>query len=109
MGAAKVLAEFRGPVGLEYGQRNLVRGPGAFFFDAGLAKNFPIIAEKLNLQFRADAFNLFNHPNFGMPALDIVNNASNFGQITSTNASPASSAVSADDARVAQFSLRLEF
>ncbi len=109
VGAAKVLAEFRGPIGLEYGQRNLVRGPGAFFFDAGLAKTFPIIAEKLNLQFRADAFNLFNHPNFGPPALDIVNNASNFGQITSTNASPASSAVAADDARVAQFSLRLEF
>jgi hypothetical protein len=108
-GAAKVLSEFRGPIGIEYGQRNLVRGPGAFFFDAGLAKVFPIVPEKLNLQFRADAFNLFNHPNFGPPALNIVTNASNFGQITGTNAAPVTSAVPADDARVAQFSLRLEF
>jgi hypothetical protein len=108
-GAAKALSEFRGPIGIEYGQRNLVRGPGAFFFDAGLAKVFSIIAEKLSLQFRADVFNLLNHPNFGPPALNIVNNASNFGQITGTNVAPASSAVPADDARVAQFSLRLEF
>ena len=108
-GAAKVLSEFRGPIGLEYGQRNLVSGPGAFFLDAGLAKTFPVIREKLNLEFRADAFNLFNHPNFGLPALNIVTNASNYGQITSTNANPPSSAVAADDARVAQFSLRLQF
>jgi hypothetical protein len=108
-GEAKVLSEFRGPVGLEYGQRNLVRGPGAFFFDGGLAKTFPILEEKLNLQFRADVFNLFNHPNFGPPALNIVQNASNFGQITDTNKAPGASAVPADDARVAQFSLRLEF
>jgi len=108
-GATKVLSEFRGPIGLEYGQRNLVRGPGAFFFDAGLGKTFPILQDKLALKFRADAFNLFNHPNFGIPKLDIVLNASNFGQITSTNVNPDSSAVAADDARVAQFSLRLEF
>jgi len=108
-GAAKVLSEFRGPLGLEYGPRNLVRGPGAFFFDAGLAKDFSIVEDKLTLKFRADAFNLFNHPNFGPPALNIVTNASNFGQITSTNRAPDTSAVAADDARVAQFSLRLEF
>lgn len=118
-GAAKVLSEFRGPVGLEYGQRNLVRGPGAFFFDAGLGKNFAIIEDKLTLKFRADAFNVFNHPNFGPPGggavpggyngLNIVTGASNFGQIFSTNSSPDSLAVTADNARVAQFSLRLEF
>jgi hypothetical protein len=109
VGAAKVLSEFRGPIGLEYGQRNLVKGPGAFYFDAGLAKTFPVVRDRLTLLFRADAFNLFNHPNFGPPALDIVTNASNFGQITSTSQNPSSSAVVADDARVAQFSLRLQF
>jgi hypothetical protein len=107
--ATKVLSKFRGPIGLEYGQRNLVRGPGAFFFDAGLAKTFSVIRDKVTLEFRADAFNLFNHPNFGPLALSIVKNASTFGQITSTNANPSSSAVAADDARVAQFSLRLQF
>jgi hypothetical protein len=109
-GAAKVLAEFRGPIGLEYGQRNLVRGPGAFFFDAGLGKKFPILEDKLNLQFRADAFNLFNHPNFGPLNMNIVTNASQFGQITGTNLSPSSMAAAVSSAyRVAQFSLRLEF
>jgi Carboxypeptidase regulatory-like domain len=117
-GAAKVLSEFRGPIGIEYGQRNLIRGPGAFFFDAGLGKTFPIIEDKLNLKFRADAFNLFNHPNFGPPGgtnveglagLNIVTGASNFGQIIATNAAPDSFAVAVDGARVAQFSLRLEF
>jgi len=104
-GAAKVLAEFRGPIGLEYGQRNLVRGPGALFFDAGLGKTFPLLEDKLNLKFRADAFNLLNHPNFGTPAMNIVSNASNFGQISGTVNEPNTS----QSARVAQFSLRLEF
>jgi hypothetical protein len=118
-GAAKVASEFRGPIGLEYGQRNLVRGPGAFFFDAGLAKTFPIVREKVNLKFRADAFNLFNHENFGppaggfipngTPALSLVNGISNFGQIVGTAANPGSIAIASDGARVAQFSLRLEF
>jgi hypothetical protein len=117
-GSAKALSDFSGPVGIQYGQRNLVRSAGAFFFDAGLAKNFPILANKLNLKFRADVFNLFNHPNFGPPGgtnaeglagLNIVTEASNFGQIVDTNHAPDSLAVGVDDYRVAQFSLRLEF
>jgi hypothetical protein len=107
-GAAKEQSAFRGPIGLEYGSRNLVRGPGAFFFYAGVAKMFSIVADRLNQQFRADAFNLFNHPNFGPPLLNIVTNASASGQITGTNQAPASSAVAADDAGVGQFALRLE-
>jgi hypothetical protein len=103
-GAAKVLSEFRGPLGIEYGQRNFIRGPGAFFFDAGLGKRFPIIEDKLNLNFRADAFNLFNHPNFGTGGVDIVNNASQFGQVTGTLSS-----LDGFSYRVAQFSLRLDF
>jgi hypothetical protein len=119
-GAAKVLGEFRGPIGIEYGQRNLVRGPGAFYFDAGLGKKFPVLeGNKLNLLFRADAFNVFNHPNFAIPGgltssappngINIVTNASNFGQITGTSASPSSSAIPLDDFRILQVSLRLEF
>ena len=117
-GAAKALADFRGPLGIEYGQRNPIRSAGAFLFDAGLGKNFPILVDKLNLKFRADAFNLFNHPNFGPPGgtnveglagLNIVTEASNFGQIINTNQAPDSFAVRVDDYRVAQFSLRLEF
>jgi hypothetical protein len=116
-GSQKVASEFRGPIGIEYGQRNLVRGPGAFTFDAGLGKTFPVYADKVKLVFRADAFNLFNHPNFGLPAggtlpaggagLTLVSGISNFGQIVNTNSTDAN--IHNDDARVAQFSLRLEF
>jgi hypothetical protein len=107
-GAAKVLSEFRGPLGLEYGQRNLVRGPGAFYFNAGLGKTFPIIEDKLNLKFRADAFNVLNHPVFGTQAMNIVTNASNYGQISGTTTGIGQSSTNGG-ARVAQFSLRLEF
>jgi hypothetical protein len=108
-GANKVASEFRGPIGLEYGQRNLLRGPGAFYLDAGLQKVFPIIENKVNLQFRADAFNLFNHPVFAQPGVNIVNNLSQFGQITSTQGANTSGNIPLDGARVAQFSLRLDF
>jgi len=103
-GAAKAFADFRGPIGIEYGSRNVIRGPGAFFFDAGLGKKFPILESGLNLQFRADAYNLLNHPAFGTGNLNIVTNASEFGQITGTDTGPGG-----EGSRVAQFSLRLEF
>ncbi|MGD0646522.1 MAG: carboxypeptidase-like regulatory domain-containing protein [Acidobacteriaceae bacterium] len=108
-GAATAYSYFRGPLGLEYGSRNLLKGPGAANLDMGLAKIFPIVpSRQINLTFRADAFNLFNHPNFANPGAsvpDIVNNASPFGQITST-ISPSGQV---GDIRVGQFSLRLEF
>ncbi|HSY34631.1 MAG TPA: carboxypeptidase-like regulatory domain-containing protein [Acidobacteriaceae bacterium] len=110
-GATKALSFFRGPLGLEYGSRNLIHGPSATNLDLGLAKIFPIIPSKnLNLTFRADFFNLFNHPNFSNPgttvsAPDIVNNVSPFGQILQT-LSPSGQV---GDIRVGQFSLRLEF
>lgn len=46
--------------------RNSVYGPGFTNVDLGLAKNTKI-TERLNLQIRADAFDLFNHPNYGQP------------------------------------------
>jgi hypothetical protein len=44
--------------------RNGARGFGAVQTDLALQRVFPI-TEKVHLQFRAEAFNLFNHPNFG--------------------------------------------
>jgi Carboxypeptidase regulatory-like domain/TonB-dependent Receptor Plug Domain len=46
--------------------RNDIRGFGLTQVDCSLARRFPI-TERLNLQFRTDAFNLFNHPNFANP------------------------------------------
>jgi hypothetical protein len=102
-GANKVLSEFRGPIGLEYGNRNILEGPGAFFMNAGLSKKFPII-RGVDLKFRADFYNILNHPSFGLPGVGIVGNASQFGQISSTVTDPGGVG-----ARVGQFSLRLEF
>ena len=46
--------------------RNLFRGPFQVRFDVSLAKEFPI-KEHMRLRFEADAFNMFNHPDFDAP------------------------------------------
>ncbi len=117
-GAADVLSKFRGPLGIEYGSRNIIRGPGAFFLDAGLGKTFPIIGDQVNLNFRADAFNVLNHPNFtwsdnpyvgantgnSVGNFSIISSGSRFGQL-----SGATTGLAGNSARVAQLSLRLDF
>jgi hypothetical protein len=56
-------AAFALPTGLTFGNagRNSVRGPGRINFDMGLFKHFAI-KENTALEFRAEAFNVFNHP-----------------------------------------------
>jgi hypothetical protein len=51
-----------GSLGLESGV-NFLYQPGLINFDMALQKEFAV-KEKLRLQFRVDAFNVFNHPNF---------------------------------------------
>ena len=46
--------------------RNALRGFGAWQWDFAMHRTFPI-RESLKLQFRAEIFNLLNHPNFGPP------------------------------------------
>ncbi len=58
--------------------RNAVRGPGIEDVDLSLFKYF-IIDETRRVQFRAECFNLLNHPNFGLPENDLQSPA--FGQI----------------------------
>ena len=75
--------------------RGAVRGPGAQRWDLGLGKTFKIY-EQLNMQFRAEAFNVFNHTNF-----DAVNTSlasSLFGRVTT-----------ARDPRILQLGLKLKF
>jgi hypothetical protein len=61
--------------------RNTLTAPGFEDVDFAIAKN-TAIKERVSLQFRAEAFNLFNHPNFGQPSNSFT--AANFGQILST-------------------------
>lgn len=46
--------------------RNSLPGPNFFQWDFSGMKNFPV-TEKIKVQFRADLFNILNHPNFGDP------------------------------------------
>ena len=60
-------------------RRNTAFGPNFFNGDASIAKNVAI-RERLTLQFRMDAFNVFNHINFGNPNGTI--DSSSAGSIT---------------------------
>jgi hypothetical protein len=50
--------------------RNALRGFGATQWDLALHREFPVY-ESLKLQFRAEIFNILNHPNFGPPNGDL--------------------------------------
>jgi hypothetical protein len=58
--------------------RNFLRGPGAWQMDLGLSKRIPV-TEHLQLQFRAEAFNIFNRPMYASP--DGLISAADFGII----------------------------
>jgi hypothetical protein len=77
-------AAFTAPPTYTYGSSgyNMLRGPRYQDWDASLEKN-TVFKERINLQLRMDAFNAFNHPNFGTPNAT-VSNPSNFGEITGT-------------------------
>jgi hypothetical protein len=49
--------------------RNILIGPGVTSLDFSLFKNNYIksISERFNIQFRAEMFNILNHPNFAPP------------------------------------------
>lgn len=117
---AAAVAAFTGPVGLQIGSRNNLRGPDFFNVDAGLAKNFILDEHRgIHLQFRADAFNVLNHPNFTSPGetppgdpgsagatgQDDITQPGSFGQMTSL----INNAGNLGGPRVVQLSGRIEF
>jgi len=75
--------------------RNTLRGPGLVRFDLSGSKSFPLPGD-FNLQFTAQAFNVFNHTNFGLPNGQLGNGA--FGTITAAQAP-----------RQLQFAIKLSF
>ena len=82
-------------------------GPGIEDADLSLFKQFKM-SERYSLQFRAEFFNAFNHPNFANPNANI--NSSNFGKVTNTLA-PILGADSGGpgDPREIQLALKLYF
>jgi hypothetical protein len=76
--------------------RNSLFGPGRWNWDASLFKNF-VIREEMRFELRAEAFNILNHPQFGLPNASIGN--AQAGSITSTVGNP----------RQLQLGLRFQF
>jgi hypothetical protein len=79
------------------GPRNYLTGPGFWNTDLAVVKNFPV-RENIKAEFRAEFFNLFNHPNFASPGSSVSSTAS-FGVISNTVAAP----------RIIQLALRVRF
>ena len=106
----------RGPVGRDHdargtvdeqdgtGPRAPVSGPRFVNTDFSAVKNFPF-HESMNLQFRAEFFNLFNHSQFyltgdgGFGFMQNIASPTSFGKVNATVNNP----------RVIQFALKLKF
>lgn len=97
-------AAFAAPVG-HYGtmRRNSLYGPDAVNFDMSIFKNFHIVRQQM-LTFRAEVFNIVNHPQFANPSA-ALNDLPQFGQSTSTVTTPEGFHTS----RQLQFALRYSF
>ena len=76
--------------------RNLLNGPSLVNVDTSVFKDFSVF-EHGKIQFRAELFNLFNHPNFYNPD-NTVGDGASLGTLTS-----------ARDPRIAQFALKYLF
>ena len=89
------------------GRSNNVYGPGYYQVNMSLFKNFPTWREQY-LQFRADGFNVLNHPTLANPSIqssNIANDNNNGGNITG----PKTFQNNTPDARFFQLSLKYAF
>jgi hypothetical protein len=83
--------------------RNSITGPSFFNTDLSLIKKTKVGGA--TVEFRAEAFNVFNHPNFGQPNRIAVPGGTAFGVISSTRDPTGDSGV----ARQLQFAAKLLF
>ena len=101
---------FANPAG-DFGNlgRDQIYGPGFKNVDFSISKNFAI-RENMNLQFRTEFFNLFNHPNFSLPNGFVSPGSSTAGEISSTpDAAQGNPGLGGGGPRVLQLGLRLQF
>jgi len=84
--------------------RNSVVGPDFKNLDLSVFKNTKV-TERVSLEFHVDAFDLFNHPNYGQPGRVFTTTPSAFGTITSTRFPTGDSGSS----RQIQMALKLKF
>ena len=98
--------------------RNALRGPDFAWSDFYLTKWFPL-TERVKLRFDAQFFNVFNHPNFGLPSMVLAgipgkpSTQTGFGALTYTTSPPTGLlgvGLGGDSTpRMIAFQLRLEF
>ena len=73
--------------------RNALRGPNFFWSDFYITKWFPL-SERVKLRFDTQFFNVFNHPNFGLPSIVLAgipgkpSTQTGFGALTYTTSPP---------------------
>ena len=104
-------AAFAYPTGTNPGNapRNFARGFGESQVNFAVRREFPL-HDRFHLQFRAEAFNILNHPNFGL--VDPNLNDSTFGQATQTlnqSLGTVASQYQQGGPRSMQFALRFAF
>lgn len=90
--------------------RNIARGPDLWQTDLGLSKRIPL-SERVQLQFRCEAFNLFNRAQYSLPleemwlAPSATTPASIEPQVSTASTTP----IGTGTPREIQFALRLQF
>jgi hypothetical protein len=88
--------------------KGILRGPGMFAWDMGAFKKIPL-KSRINMQFRAEFFNIFNHPMFNNPATNLSD--ANYGKIKATlaNAGSTQGDITSGGPRIIQLALKLVF
>jgi hypothetical protein len=87
--------------------RNTIIGPGLHILDLSVAKTTKL-NERFQVQFRVEAFNVFNHANLSLPNVDFASGT--FGTITETPDTTAGNPrLGEGGPRVVQFGLKLLF
>ena len=102
-------AAFSAPANGTFGNapRDLVRGPGAWQMDLGIDKLIAL-SEKARLELRSEFFNIFNHPQYGLPQATF--GVPGFGAITQTvNTTTPVSPIGSGTPREIQFAAKLAF
>ena len=96
---------FAPPQGLTYGTagRNILTLPSRTNFDMGLFKSFAV-HEDMHFEFRAEAFNVFNHTQWSQ-----VNNNSCYGAQQDCSTSPFLTVTGAHNARILQLAAKFVF
>lgn len=89
--------------------RDRLYGPGFWNYDFSTTKNFQL-RERMQLQFRAEFFNIFNHPNFALPSNVVSPGSATAGEITQTpDVAQGNPGLGGGGPRVMQFGLRFQF